>query len=821
MKKPLLLVNTLLILGMLSETFFLLPLSLPVIVFLSSFFLLLFCLVFKKRRLPVLFCMPMIWAVGALLLHPYNAPVFGSNHVVNFCNRSDIAIEGVLYKPPVEVSGRTRLYVEAENIYTAQQRLTAEGRIRLTIGSAETSFRYGDRIRFPARLRLPENFSNPGGFDFVRYLAYQRIFTTAFMPDDGSVVLISRNNGNAFIGFIERYRDRVRASIENNIEGYPQHVMKALILGEKASLPGDVREHFRKLGISHLLAISGLHVGIVSFLSYFIFMWAMKLYPRVFLYVEGFRAAVFLSLFPMLFYCMTAGFHMPTIRAACMVGAYTAALLIGRKSGALNNLLLACFIMLVVMPTAVFHVSFQLSFAAVLSIILVVPALQSRFNLFSAEDTPLWLRLRNALITGFFASSAAIIGTAPVIAFHFHKISILGFLTNIVAVPFVGFLIVPSGLAAAFLLPVSDAVASVLFKLSGGLTDVFLRAAEKCSKIPFGDISVTTPQLWEIGLYFLLFFSLPLAIKNRKVKLFFAGLLLFVVIEGAFLYNHSRGTGELRVTFIDVGRGDAALAVLPEGSVMLIDAGGSVYDGFDYGMRVVAPVLYKKRIKRIDYMVATHPHIDHFGGLVTLVENFSVGQLWINCDRQDVWQYRKLLDSAENRAVEIVVCSQETEPMEIDGVRVTFFNPEQSSECFSENHVAINNRSIVFKLEYGYVSYLFTGDIEAETEFRLVDEKQDIRATVLKVPHHGSLSSSTKGFINAVLPEIAVISGRPRGERAQKTVKEVADDYILAGAEVYKTYTDGAVTVTTDGTVLDVQTHGGRFYRVPRSGGQQ
>jgi len=235
-------------------------------------------------------------------------------------------------------------------------------------------------VRFFCYLRKPSNFNNPGSFDYVRYLSLKNVFVTAFLRDDFGVTKTGEGFGNPFLLKAYKYRIRIRSLIDGEVPSPAGDVLKALILGDKGMLPHEIREQFIKLGTAHLLAISGLHVGIVAFVSYLFFNLLFRVYHKVLLYVDVFKCSVFLSIFPVLFYCLIAGFQLPTLRAALMVLLYMVSLLISRKQDILSTLFAAGFVILLLMPSSIYEVSFQLSFSAVFFILLLVPAMKEVFK---------------------------------------------------------------------------------------------------------------------------------------------------------------------------------------------------------------------------------------------------------------------------------------------------------------------------------------------------------------------------------------------------------------------------------------------------------
>ena len=287
----------------------------------------------------------------------------------------------------------------------------------------------------------------------------------------GALLYYAAVRVTGFLQFIEELRDRIRAFLEEQLPSPSRDILKALIIGEQDTIPDQIKKQFSRLGLSHLLSISGLHVSIFALLSYLLFMGLFRIYTRMLLYINAFKLSVFFSILPVLFYCFIAGFNIPTMRSAIMVICYLIALLLGRREDLLHTLFVAAFITLLFIPTSLFDLSFQLSFSAVLAIIILVPQWRS-FIPEQEEDpfehrNPVLEKCRRLFRDSFLASAAAILGTAPLVAVSFHYFSFLGIFSNIIITPLVTFLIVPLALLAAFILFLSPWLSALLFSAAG------------------------------------------------------------------------------------------------------------------------------------------------------------------------------------------------------------------------------------------------------------------------------------------------------------------------------------------------------------------
>jgi competence protein ComEC len=260
------------------------------------------------------------------------------------------------------------------------------------------------------------------------------------------------------------------------------------------------------------------------------------------------------------------------------------------------------------------------------------------------------------------------------------------------------------------------------------------------------------------------------------------------------------------VTFMDVGQGDAILVEFPKGTKMSIDGGGLYDDRFDIGKQVIAPVLWNKKIRRLDHVVLTHPDPDHVKGLNFILSHFSVDQFWESGFPSQSEPYLELEKTLwEKRIPRLSQNESGSSPPEIAGVRLSVLNPALPAGPGFPRGPA-NNQSLVLKLDFKNVTILLTGDIEREAEYRILRAGHSVRAKVMKVPHHGSFSSSSEAFLDQVKPVYAILSvGERRVGRLPHP--EVLKRYEERGIRIFRTDRDGAVTVTTDGEGIDVQTY--------------
>ncbi len=726
---------------------------------------------------------------------------FTSSHITNFIDLvhgpMGTKVEGRIYDVESSPGDRSRLYIDADRVIFADKKIDVYGRILLTVDAPVVRVTPGDKIRFMSRLKRPRNFGNPGEFNYTGYLKKKGIYVTGFVNSEKWIVRLSEGGG----WFRERITG-IRSDIEGVIESGATDnaaVLKALFLGRKGEVPKSVREGFARTGIAHLLAISGLHIGIVTLIVYTLALWILRNSERCMLAFNIKKAATLLSIPPVLFYAVIAGFSLPTMRAVIMVIVFLVALILDRERDIYNTMAIAALVILLIAPTSILDASFQLSFAAILAIVFITPRLRMIFKREDTLETILMgksvsLRIKEKISYILMVSIAAFLGTAPIVAYHFRLLPIVGSVANLVIVPLIGFLVVPLGLMAVSLIPLSHSLASILIWGADKVLGFSIWLNGIFAMIPFAAIRVARPTISEIVLIYLTILVSVFAITSKKMRLMLPIFLLPLLVIYGYRYYKTNYDPDLKITFISVGQGDAALVELPYGKRMLIDGGGFYNPMFDVGERIVAPILWDKGINKIDYMALSHPQMDHAGGLLYISKNFDIGEFWWNGDDG----LTGLRESLQEKGVPMAIKDTAAKPMDINGVAVEFLHPGKDSLLDK------NNRSLVIKLKYGDVSIIFSGDIEEEGERELLSRGLDLKTTILKIPHHGSRSSSTEEFVKALNPDIVVASvgyNNPFGFPHKEIIKK----YRKKGALIYRTDKEGAITIETDGSDINVK----------------
>ena len=766
-------------------------------------------IVMKGPQLGFWMAVLFFFVLGIFSIRIYLDPPRSPSHISHFHGFDQIALEGIVDRPPQRSSDGTRLLIRSEKVILSNRHIPVDGYLLLFLKEEGEPLGLGNRLRFLCKLYPPRGFHNPGGFSYERYLAFERIYTIGFLSGKNSCLKIGEGFKNPILLRMEGWRDHIRDFLKKKADPPPSNIFQALVLGEQENIPEEVKEHFILTGTAHLLAISGDQFGIVAFLSFSFLIWILKRSEFLLLSISVRKWAAGLTIPCIVLYAFIAGGGISVIRAMIMLMTFLFSILLGRERNLLHTLALAAFLILIFSPPSLFDVSFQLSFLAVFSILYGVPRILRGLKEEGISLSPKtsWKQnIWNYLKISLLVTGVAILGTSPLVALHFNRISPIGFVTNLFVIPWVGFLIVPLSLVASIFSFFFSPFATLLLNMNSFITLILLRVLAFLASIPFASFFVSTPTAFEITLFYLLLFSALHLKKRRGMQYLLMGLCAILILDLTF--HHVKGLFQknLAMTFIDVGQGDSILIELPKGKRMLIDGGGLYGDRFDIGKNVIAPFLWKKKIRRIDYLILTHPDPDHLKGLNFIASHFSIGQFWESGLRSDSEFYSGLEETLLKKKVDRFSLNEKTPPQVIHGVQISFLNPPGMVEPYKggRNPSFFNNQSLVIKLKFKNVEVLLPGDIEKEAEYRLMREGYSLGADILKIPHHGSASSSTPLFLERVKPAYAVLSV---GERniGRLPHPEVLRRYEQLGARIFRTDKHGAITVITDGEKIEIK----------------
>lgn len=718
----------------------------------------------KNFTMPIIFTV-IFFALGALRFSAVDT--LPPDDVSKFAGQA-VHLAGVVREEPqvkTLPNGMTqlRLVVDAEAIKLKGATQKISGGLILTYyPKAEESLptiRIGDKISAGGNLKLLTNYNNPGQIDGVTRMKADGI--TARMSASKQGISVEEQDvglWKKFLRLVAAIRQHYRESMAQVMSREDAAAIFAMLFGGYAGLNPELVEDFATTGIVHILSVSGSHMSMVA--AFAAWICALLKFPRVLTFAVG--------VFLIGSYAILSGLLPQVLRSATMgILIFFAKTLDAEAEGA-RLLTLTALAMLINQPLLLFDVSFQLSFSSTAGL------------MYLAED------LRNAMerLPKFFADAASMtiaaqLASLPVVVWYFNRISLSSVLANAFVMPLLEIVIVGGliGGIIAWLLPIGGKIFFTVMALTFGAGAELNRAF---ANLPMSAVHVPT-----LGFLAGAFYYAALILRRAVILLPIILLLALSVF---------RMGGEVEVNFVDVGQGDCAVVVTPHGRCMIFDTGGVREHMFDVGGRVVVPYLKHENIREVDKIFLTHVHEDHAGGAGAVIKNLPVGEIITAGEPRS--EYAAVFGIAEEYLPPLRA-GHAGETFNVDGVTVEIlFAPQVGTG---------NEISNVYRVRYGDVSFLITGDLVKEIEAQILSAGVDVSSTVLKVGHHGSATSSSEEFLRAVNPKCAVICvgygnsfGHPRAE--------VLERLESLPTKIFRTDKDGLIKFGTDGKSLRVET---------------
>ncbi|MFP3927698.1 MAG: DNA internalization-related competence protein ComEC/Rec2 [Desulfobacteraceae bacterium] len=722
--------------------------------------------------------------------------------------RDRFTLEGTVLEPPRREEQITRLVVRADRVLHKAKELRPGELVYVSIYRHGGEYAPGDRIRFSARLRPFRNFNNPGRYDYERAMRIRGFSCGASISDGRCVVFMGKGDLGFPWNAVEAARGPLRSWIRQSLASPARGIVRALLLGEKHDLDPELREAFYRTGLAHILAVSGLHVGLVAWLVFGFVTRLLSCSYRLLLTVDVRKAAALITCLAAVAYALVAGFQVSTQRALAMVLAYLISIAIGRERDVWSTLCLAALLVLASDPHALYTISFQLSFGAVVGILWLAPPIYKRiYNnaLYENGRRKRALSIVHSYTAGLLSVTvAAALFLLPLTVYYFHRISPVTVISNLAATPLLGLWILPAGLLAMLFFPVFPGAAGTLLNAASAGAEALEIVVRLFSGLSWASFWTVTPNPLELVLLYALLASVVLALKGR-LRLLLPAVCLLLALDAAYWLYETRLSPHLRVTYLDVGQGNSALVQFPGGKRMLIDGGGFRLGTFDVGEMVVAPFLWSRKITRVHYLVLSHPEADHMDGLSFIAENFHPQDLWYNGDRVESDSYRRFMAAVLSTGLKLRLPGDPRLPENIGGVDVEVLYPPPGRPTISSPDTTednLNDRSLVIRLSQHGSSFLFPGDLESKGEAELAAiAGHELKSTVLLAPHHGSSSSSTPGFLECVRPEWCVISAGA-GNRFGFPHPEALDRIRSVGARILRLDRIGAIRLTVKDQTL-------------------
>lgn len=623
------------------------------------------------------------------------------------------------------------------------------------------SMKYGDSLYIEGEFKQPEEARNYKGYNYKQYLKTKKIIGTVELE---KAKILKSSNGS-FIHNIQKYIKDTRNGTLTDEEG---NLLLAILLGDKDKLSEDIQESFKTSNLSHMLAVSGAHV------SYIILGLTYVLQNSII----GKKNGKIVCIFFLLVFMAITNFT-PSVTRACIMAVLTLfSGIIYRKSDVYTNISVAALITLIFNPYSLLDLGFQLSYGGTIGIIIFIKRIQEK-----KSNSKVINYIKQMALVSIYANIIII----PIMMYHFNTVSFTFIISNRMASPILGIIVI-----TGFLFIIASITVKPLTRLIAifikPILSILIKISQICSKLPFSNILVVTPYMFNVISYYAIILYCIKSKKNNKCKIIIC-LLIVLILINFIIYIFPQ---KLRIFFIDVGQGDSTLIITPDKKTVLIDGGGS--DSFDVGEKVLLPYLLDRRILKIDYVLISHFDTDHCGGILTIMEKVKVKNIIISEQAEHSENYERFKKLMIHKKIRLI------EVKKWDKIKIGRYSEFKilfpTSRLLSEN--PLNNNSIVAQFNYNNFKMLFTGDIEKLAEQQILKaEKAEIRADILKVAHHGSKTSSIPEFIKAVKPKIALIGvgkNNTFGHPNQQTIKNLEN----IKCRIYRTDLQGEIIIKID-----------------------
>ena len=759
------------------------------------------CLTSSRWRQPAIIALFLASGLlhGSYALHPPLPPHHLKNHTTPGKPQTIIA---TLLRVPEQSAVKSQLLVEAHELLLRPrpqhgqqnssdiQSITVCGRLRLNVHGQIPSLRPGMTLLIQGRFHPPHGFRNPGGYDYTEHLARQRIFLTGWIGHPEFIQpLPSAAEQNGILLTAEKIRAKIIMFLQTHLPANQAALYRALLTGDRSGIDQATSDAFRRLGISHLLAISGLHMAMLASGFFMIATFLLRRSTPLLLHLPATKIAAGLTLIPLAAYALLSGMQPSALRAFIMVTIVMMAMISDRQWHGPTGLALAALLILTFDPLALFTISFQLSFVAVSGIVLILPKLAPYFQ--PEPPSSLTAHLRRWLGGSLAVAVAAIAATLPLLLFHFQHTSLVGLPATLLFEPLFCLWGLGWGLAALPLVFFWPSLATTLLTMGGhGLA---LCQQWAISLAGFDQISIWLPPP-AIPIILLYYMGILLFFSSVRPQIRLGGLLFCLPLFFPLPHHIDHD----QVTILDVGKGNCALIELANGATVLIDGGGHQSAHFDIGRQVIAPFLRQRHIRHLDLVISSHADSDHYNGLFFILDHFACSTLWVaDKDSKDAG-FQRLLSLARSNHIPVVIprpgqCFPQHGPSQL--------------RLFSSLHLVPgttdNDQSLVISFRTGPFSFLFPGDISSKAEQALIPTLPP--HDVVIAPHHGSALSNSTPFITTTAPQLVIFSNSPYN-KGRFPGQVVQQRYQQQNVLTMQTANKGAIRLLPTARSLDVLT---------------
>lgn len=620
---------------------------------------------------------------------------------------------------------------------------------------------YGDLIEIKGEYSAPEVARNYKGFDYSQYLKTLNIYGTIKVEESK---IINKNQLSPILISINNIKEKMIDNANRNMPKRTANLLLGILIGERDNIQEDIIESFRTANLSHILAVSGAHTSyIILGITYLI---SKSKTPK--------RIGYIITIINLLIFIIITGASYSVVRACIMAIVVIGAKICYRKENFFTSICISLIIILIQNPFAINDIGLKLSFMGTAGIVIFNKSITNFF---------IKLKIKQKIAEALSVTFSAQLMIMPITILNFNTISLTFFISNILASPLLGIIII-FGFISIFISSILNPISKILFLILHIFLELLILVSKVTEKIPGSSILVKTPNILFAIVYYILilFFNYFFVIKQNPTRRFHKKIIKIITIK-----NIKNGfkviavvflimllltrivriiNPTLKIYFIDVGQGDSTLIVTPKNKKILIDGGeGKTNVLFQY--------LLDRRINKIDYIIISHFDSDHCNGLIEIIEKMRVENIVMSKQSKESEEYKKILEIIKQKNIKVSSVKAEDKIIIEKNLYTKILNPAEKFE-FQD----LNNNAIVAKLVYKNFSMLFTGDIEKAEENLAKKYKNELKSTILKVAHHGSKTSTSEEFLKYVEPQIALIGvgeNNKFGHPNQITIEKLKD----------------------------------------------
>lgn len=634
---------------------------------------------------------------------------------------------------------------------------------------------YGDQINFVGEFLEPDSKRNYGGFDYSLYLKTQKIYGTFNVQN---FKIISKNNGNKIQKNIMNFKQYVKETLRKYLNKDEAELGIGLVIGDRTGISKEVENDFKDSNLTHMLAVSGSH-----------FTYIILAVGYVNKMIKRNRLGKIIVIIVIILFMNLTGNTASVARSGIMAIMMVIASLFYRRADIWTSMAVALLIQIIDNPYVIFDIGLQLSYGGVIGIVLLN---EKNTNTLTRYFNKKESKIKQYIITAISVTLSANIIIIPMMLLNFNTLSFSFIISNLLAGPLLGVIVI----LAFILLFASLLLGSLLkplFSVLNLLINMLIKIAHICANLPFSKVYMPTPNILLVIIFYL---CLAVKIYGYKKEKYINIILVIIIVFNFFFPILNSKVQDLEINFIDVGQGDSTLIRVNDKSI-LIDGGGSAFESeSDVGEMTLLPFLLDRGLISIDYVIVSHFDADHYKGLIYVIENLKINNVVISTLGQESNDFTEFVDLVRKKNINILEVKM-GDILKIGNAKVEILYPNR--EQINDN--VKNNNALVFKFIWNDFSILFTGDIEEVAEEKILsiykNNLEKLQSTVLKVAHHGSKTSSTNSFLEAVNPQIALI-GVGKNNKFGHPNQGVIDRLNNLNCKIYRTDEMGEISISVN-----------------------